>query len=149
MQRPSARLEFEDYFASKTLERRIKTQVRNLSVAAMVAPSLMLLPACGASSANRSGALSGDPVTTTCSIASDGSRTNAAVTWDNTLNTAITQAKFKFNGLDGQLGTRTTPPGTIKFAKIITGAPNNVTVQLLDGSSNVLQTTSANCTTAQ
>ncbi len=145
MQRPSARLEFEDYFASKTLERTIKTQVRNLSVAAMVALSLMLLPACGASSANRSGALSGDPVTTTCSNVSEP-RVSASVTWGNTLNTAITQANFKFDGIGGSLGTKSTPPNSIKFLRALSGSAKNVTVQLLDTNGAVLQTTSANCT---
>ncbi len=146
MQRPSARLEFEDYFVSKTLERTIKTQVRNLSVAAMVALSLMLLPACGASSANRSGALSGDPVTTTCTNVSEP-RVKAEVSWGNTLNTAITQANFKFDGIGGALGTKSTAtPGKIKFSWALSGNAKSVTVQLLDGSSNVLQTTSATCT---
>ena len=149
MQRPSARLEFEDYFASKTLERTIKTQVRNLSVAAMVALSLMLLPACGASSPNRSGALSGDPVTTTCANVSEP-RVSAAVSWKIGDNSAVTKVNFKFNGVGGTVVTNTTPSaGEIKFSRAMSGNASNVTVQLLDTNGAVLQTTSANCTTAQ
>ncbi len=111
----------------------------------MVALSLMLLPACGASSANRSGAASGDPVTTTCANVSEP-RVTASVIWDSTLNTAITQAKFQFDGGGGSLGTKSTAtPGKIKFTRALSGNAQNVTVQLLNNAGAVLQTTSATC----
>jgi len=112
----------------------------------MVALSLMLLPACGASSANRSGALSGDPVTTTCANVSEP-RVSAAVKWKTGDNSAVTKVNFKFNGIGGTVVTNTTPsPGETKFSKASSGSAQNVTVQLLDTNGAVLQTTSATCT---
>lgn len=111
----------------------------------MVALSLMLLPACGGSSANRSGAAYGDPVTTACANVSEP-RVSASVAWDNTLNTAITQARFDFDGGGYVLGTKSTAtPGKIKFSYALSGNAQNVTVQLLNNVGAVLQTTSAKC----
>ena len=111
----------------------------------MVALSLMLLSACGESSANRSGAAYGDPVTTACANAAEP-RVNASVAWDNTLNTSITQARFEFDGGGYSLGTKSTAtPGKIKFSRSLTGNAQNVTVELLNNAGAVLQTTSAKC----
>jgi len=127
------------------LKKALKNQVRNLSVASIVALSLMLLPACGGSSANRSGAASGDPVTTACANSTEP-RVNGSVIWDSTLNTSITQAKFEFDGGGYELGTKSTAtPGKIKFTRALSGNAQSVTVQLLNNAGAVLQTTSAKC----